>query len=78
MIARAFQPVVREVVAPVQREYEATSIEARSQRIVQLLDERAKVFEQELNAVADGEKIPPQADERFKQLTRQIDREYAG
>jgi hypothetical protein len=58
--------------------YEPTSIEARSQRIVKLLNERAKVFEQQVNAMDNGEKIPPQSERRWTDLTRQIDREYAG
>jgi hypothetical protein len=60
------------------REYEPTSIEARSQRIQRLLHERSLVFEQQLNAIANGGKIPPQSVDRWNELTRQIDREYAG
>lgn len=59
-------------------EYSPASIEARSQRIARLVDERKQVMSQWLEAKASGEKIPPQASERFDELTRQIEREYVG
>jgi predicted secreted Zn-dependent protease len=57
---------------------ELTSIEERSQRIVHLLDERRQEFDRWVDAIANGEAIPPRSSERFKELTRAIEREYVG
>ena len=76
MIYRGVAVSNPEVTSQAEREIPPGSIEARSQRIVALLHERSQCMGQWLEAISNGEKVPPQAERRFTALTREIESIY--